>query len=113
MKTFVQFGSFAALSRFLFLGENEGVVNSCKDACDSDDSGSDDFTDDINILKVLFSGGVLFPLPVRCQTRRIPAARIRRPTVPRSSAATPTSPQSPVRNRGRYLEKRAADLHGW
>ena len=49
--------------RFLFLGENESVVNSCKDACDSDDSGSDDFTDDINILKVLFLGQGAIPAP--------------------------------------------------
>ena len=49
--------------RFLFLGENEEIVNSCKDACDSDDSGVDDFTDDINTLKVLFLGQGDIPAP--------------------------------------------------
>ena len=49
--------------RFLFLGENEDIVNACKDACDSDDSGADDFTDDINILKVLFLGQGSIPEP--------------------------------------------------
>ena len=42
--------------RFLFLGDNEDLVNGCPDACDSDDSGDDDFTDDINTLRVLFLG---------------------------------------------------------
>ena len=49
--------------RFLFLGENEDTVNSCKDACDSDDSGADDFTDDINSLRVLFLGQGEIPEP--------------------------------------------------
>ena len=49
--------------RFLFLGENEEIVESCKDACDSDDSGADDFTDDINTLKVLFLGQGDIPEP--------------------------------------------------
>ena len=49
--------------RFLFLGENEEIVNSCKDACDADDSGTDDFTDDINTLKVLFLGQGEIPAP--------------------------------------------------
>ena len=52
--------------RFLFLGENEDVVNGCRDACDSDDSGADDFTDDINTLQVLFlgQGGIPSPGPL-------------------------------------------------
>lgn len=49
--------------RFLFLGENEDVVNGCRDACDSDDSGADDFTDDINTLQVLFLGQGGIPAP--------------------------------------------------
>ena len=49
--------------RFLFLGENEAVVNSCRDACDSDDSGDDDFTDDINSLEFLFLGQGAIPVP--------------------------------------------------
>ena len=49
--------------KFLFLGENEDIVNGCKDACDSDDSGADDFTDDINTLKVLFLGQGEIPEP--------------------------------------------------
>ena len=49
--------------RFLFLGENESVVESCRDACDSDDSGADDFTDDINSLRFLFLGQGDIPTP--------------------------------------------------
>ena len=49
--------------RFLFLGENEDIVNTCRDACDSDDSGADDFTDDINSLRVLFLGQGEIPEP--------------------------------------------------
>jgi len=49
--------------RFLFLGENEEVVNTCRDACDSDDSGTDDFTDDINSLEFLFLGQGAIPAP--------------------------------------------------
>lgn len=49
--------------RFLFLGENDEIVNGCKDACDSDDSGSDDFTDDINTLRFLFLGQGSIPEP--------------------------------------------------
>ena len=49
-------------SIFCFSVMNEDEVNSCKDACDSDDSGADDFTDDINLLKVLFLGqGEILP----------------------------------------------------
>lgn len=52
--------------KFLFLGENDDVVNSCRDACDSDDSGADDFTDDINSLRFLFlgQGEILAPGPL-------------------------------------------------
>ena len=49
--------------RFLFLGENEDMVNTCRDACDSDDSGTDDFTDDINSLEFLFLGQGAIPAP--------------------------------------------------
>ena len=49
--------------RFLFLGENEALVNGCRDACDSDDSGADDFTDDINTLQFLFLGQGEIPDP--------------------------------------------------
>lgn len=49
--------------RFLFLGENEVIVEGCRDACDSDDSGSDDFTDDINSLRFLFLGQGAIPDP--------------------------------------------------
>lgn len=49
--------------KFLFLGESEETVNSCKDACDSDDSGDDDFTDDIKSLRVLFLGQGAIPGP--------------------------------------------------
>ena len=54
--------------RFLFLGENEDVVNLCLDACDSDDSGDDDFTDDINTLEFLFLGTGVIPDPGPIET---------------------------------------------
>ena len=50
-------------SIFCFSEMNEDEVNSCKDACDSDDSGTGDFTDDINTLKVLFLGQGTIPAP--------------------------------------------------
>ena len=46
-------------SIFCFSVMNEDEVNSCKDACDSDDSG----TDDINILRVLFLEQGTVPAP--------------------------------------------------
>ena len=49
--------------KFLFLGEQEDLVNSCRDSCDSDDSGSDDFTDDIHLLRFLFLGQGTIPSP--------------------------------------------------
>ena len=50
----------AALST---LTENEDQGNLSRDACDSDDSGTDDFTDDINSLKFLFLGQGDIPSP--------------------------------------------------
>ena len=47
----------------MFLGENEDAVSLCLDACDSDDSGDDDFTDDINTLQFLFLGSGVIPDP--------------------------------------------------
>ena len=44
----------------LFLGNEPGP---CLDACDTDDSGEDDFTDDINLLKFLFLGQGTIPTP--------------------------------------------------